>query len=89
MRMRPFFLFFGGKWRMARHLGRPQYDHVIEPFSGSAGYSCYWNPPPVTLIERDPTIYGIWDYLQRVSRPEFLRLPANIDSVDELPPGVC
>jgi hypothetical protein len=87
--MRPAFLFYGGKWKAARHLGRPQREHVIEPFAGSAGFSCYWEPPMVTLVERDPVIYGVWSYLQRTSAEEILRLPANIDSVDELPPSVC
>jgi len=50
--MQPFFLYFGGKWKLARRLGAPRHPHVIEPFAGSCGYSVYWSPPQVTIIER-------------------------------------
>jgi hypothetical protein len=82
--MRPFINFFGGKWSMARRLGVPQRGHVIEPFAGSAGYSTYWQPSQVTLIERDPVIFGLWDYLRRASPREIMALPVDINSVDEL-----
>jgi hypothetical protein len=42
--MQPFFLYYGGKSRLAEKLGPPQRNHVIEPFAGSAGYSCFWEP---------------------------------------------
>jgi hypothetical protein len=61
----------------------------IEPFAGAAGYSVYWEPKEVTLIERNPMVFGVWKYLQRVSRTEVMRLPSNISHVDELSPRVC
>jgi hypothetical protein len=33
-RLRPFFSFYGGKWRIARHYPTPKYDIIIEPFAG-------------------------------------------------------
>jgi hypothetical protein len=87
--MQPFFLYYGGKWRLADRLGPPQRDHVIEPFAGSAGYSCFWEPKKVTLIERDPLVYGVWKFLQKVSPSELLRLPSNISHADELLSRVC
>jgi hypothetical protein len=63
--------------------------HVIEPFAGAAGYSVYWEPKEVTLIEQNPAVYGVWDYLRRVSPSEVMRLPSNISHVDELSPRVC
>jgi len=87
--MKPLFLMYGGKHNLAKRLGPPQRDHVIEPFGGSAGYSCYWEPKQVTLIERDPTIYGVWKFLQRSAPKDIMRLPVAIDSVDELPQRVC
>jgi site-specific DNA-adenine methylase len=87
--MQPFFSFYGGKWKLAERLGPPQRDHVIEPFAGSAGYSVYWEPKKVTLIERDPVVYGVWKFLQRASPRELMRLPSNISDVDELPNWVC
>jgi hypothetical protein len=87
--MQPFFLYYGGKWRLAKRLGPPQRDRVIEPFAGSAGYSCFWEPKKVSLIERDPLVVGVWRFLKRSSPAELMRLPSNISHVDELPPRVC
>ena len=87
--MQPFFTYYGAKWKLAERLGPPRHDHVIEPFAGSAGYSVYWQPKNVTLIERDPVVSGVWKYLQGVSRRELMRLPSNISHVDELPSWVC
>ena len=87
--MQPFFLYFGSKWKLAERLGPPQRDHVIEPFAGSAGYSVFWEPKKVTLIERDPVVCGVWKFLQRTSPTELMRLPSNISHVDELPSRVC
>lgn len=87
--MQPFFSYFGGKWKLAKEYGRPRCGHVIEPFAGAAGYSVYWEPKKVTLIERNPVVYGVWNYLQRVSPAEVLRLPSAISHVDELPSRVC
>jgi site-specific DNA-adenine methylase len=82
--MRSFFPLFGAKWALARRYGPPQHAHVVEPFAGSAGYSTYWEPKKVTLIDKDPRIVGIWRYLQRASRQEIMRLPTAIESVDQL-----
>jgi hypothetical protein len=62
---------------------------VIEPFAGAAGYSVYWEPKEVTLVEQNPVVYGVWDYLRRVSPAELMRLPSSISHVDELPSRVC
>jgi hypothetical protein len=88
--MDPFFPFYGGKYKLALLLGKPKCDHVIEPFAGSAGYSTYWEPPNVTLVERDPVIFGVWKYLQGASKHDIARLPSRVLHVDaDLPPGVC
>lgn len=72
--MRPLFPFYGSKWRDARKYGPPG-AHVVEPFAGSAGYSTYWEPARVTLIDADPILVGVWDYLIRASAREILDLP--------------
>lgn len=87
--MQPFFKYFGSKWKLARLYCRPRCEHVIEPFAGAAGYSVYWEPKKVTLIELNPVVHGVWKYLRRVSAREVMRLPSNITHVDELPPRVC
>jgi hypothetical protein len=87
--MQLFFPYYGGKLKLARDLGRPQRDIVVEPFAGSAGFSTFWEPRAVTLIERDPVVFGVWDYLQKAAPAELLRLPSNISSLDQLPSAVC
>jgi site-specific DNA-adenine methylase len=87
--MQPFIPYYGGKWKLAQRLGPPQRTHVIEPFAGGAGYSCFWEPKKVTLIERDPVVYGVWKFLQKASAKELMRLPSNIWHIDELPSRLC
>jgi site-specific DNA-adenine methylase len=71
--MQPFFSYFGGKWKLAKQYLRPRCEHVIEPFAGAAGYSVYWEPKKVTLIEQNPVVCGVWEYLRRVSTRELVR----------------
>ncbi len=73
--LKPFFPFYGSKWRSAKLYGPPRHNHVIEPFAGSAGYSTYWNPLNVTLVEKDPVIVGVWHYIQRATAGEISKLP--------------
>lgn len=87
--MQTFFKYFGGKWKLAKLYGRPRCRHVIEPFAGGAGYSVYWEPKEVTLIEQNPVVYGVWKYLKRTSSSEIMRLPTNISHLDELSSRVC
>ena len=37
--MKPFFRYYGGKWRDCAKYPPPQFDTIVEPFAGSAGYS--------------------------------------------------
>lgn len=85
-RLRPFFPFYGSKWNTARYYPEPQHRHVVEPFAGSAGYSTFYSPQKVTLIDADPIVVGVWDYLMRADSGEVLRLPdlpTPGDSVDD------
>ena len=70
-------------------LWNPAADLVVEPFAGGAGYSTYWEPKRVILVERDPLIANLWKYLTRVSAKEILQLPTQIDSLSELPASIC
>lgn len=87
--LRPFFTFFGGKWRLAPKYPAPLYDTIVEPFAGSAGYSVRYNAPNVVLFDADPTIVGVWQYLIGVSEREVLALPdiAHDRTVDDY--GLC
>lgn len=86
--MKPFFTFYGGKWRQAGKYPAPACRHVIEPFAGSAGYSVRHVHPNVTLVDADEKVAGVWDYLIHVGEMEILALPEVETSVDDLPAWV-
>src|SRR4051812_30797872 len=76
IRMRPFFGFYGGKWRDApKHYPAPSHGVIVEPFAGSAGYSVRYADRRVILGEKDPVIYAVWDYLIHVPAREILAIP--------------
>jgi hypothetical protein len=87
--MRPFFPYYGAKWKLAKYLQAPHYPLVIEPFAGSACYSCYWDVKEAILVERNPLLAALWRWLIKVSPEEILALPTDIDVIAELPDWVC
>lgn len=78
--LRPFWTFFGGKWRLAPRYPAPLHDTIIEPFAGAAGYSLRNADRKIILIEKDPMIAGIWKWLISVSSEEVRALPRLPDS---------
>lgn len=87
--LRPFFSYFGGKWRMAPLFPEPKHGTIVEPFAGGAGYSLRYSDRKVVLADRDPIIAEVWRYLIRVYPDEVLALPdlADGQTVDDL--NVC
>lgn len=83
--LRPFFSYYGGKWRAAPRYPAPEYSTIVEPFAGSAGYSLRYPDRQIHLIDKDPVVAGVWDYLIHVRPGEILRLPIGFDHVDEVP----
>ena len=83
--LRPFFCYYGGKWRAAPKYPPPEHDTIVEPFAGAAGYATRYADRKVVLIERDPIIAGIWRYLTKVSPQEIERIPNVESTVDVLP----
>lgn len=75
MMLRPFFPFYGSKWRGAMKYPPPRYPTVVEPFAGSAGYSTRHHWARVVLVERDPVIAAVWRYLIRADPRRLLALP--------------
>ena len=74
--MRPFFGYYGGKWRDApRSYPAPTHGTLVEPFAGSAGYALRYPDRRVILCDLDPIIVGVWSYLIRVSAAEILAIP--------------
>lgn len=85
--LRPFFGYYGGKWRDAvKHYPTPTQPVIVEPFAGSAGYSLRYFNRSVILYEIDPVLCGVWDFLINVSPEEILAIPdvAMDGTVDDL-----
>lgn len=84
-RLRPFWPFYGGKWRFAPKDPTPRFDTIVEPFAGAAGYALHYPDRNVILVEKDPVIVALWRYLIRVTPAEVLALPLVIEDVRALP----
>lgn len=85
--MRPFFTYFGGKYRLAPRYPETRYDFVIEPFAGSAGFSVRRPAAKVLLVDLDEIVIGTWQYLIRTPAKEIMRLPlydGTWETVDDL-----
>lgn len=74
--LRPFFGYYGGKWRDAPRYPPPEHGIIIEPFAGSAGYSLRVGADrDVVLYESDPILVAVWEYLIHVEPDEILAIP--------------
>lgn len=73
--LRPFFGFYGSKWRTARRYSPPAHSTIYEPFAGSAGYSLRYPDRQVHLGDVDEYVVGVWQYLLTASPAELLALP--------------
>ena len=73
--LRPFWLFYGGKWRAVPRYPMPKYGTIVEPFAGAAGYSTRYHSRLVTLNDKDPQIASLWRWLVLVGPEQILALP--------------
>jgi hypothetical protein len=85
--LRPFWRYYGGKWRNAPHYPAPEHGTIVEPFAGAAGYSLRHYRRRVILVDKSPIIAGIWRYLIAASPDEIRRLPdipdgGTVDDID-------
>jgi hypothetical protein len=71
----PFFTFYGGKNRAARHYPEPAHDLIVEPFAGSAGYAMNHPERQVLLLDADPVIVTTWRYLLSTTPDRVVALP--------------
>lgn len=69
------FSYFGQKRYMAKTYPIPAYDTIIEPFAGGAGYATHYSYKNVILVEKDPVVAGVWDYLIHATPADILSLP--------------
>lgn len=82
--LRPFWNYYGGKWRMAPKYMYPGYDTIIEPFAGAAGYSLRHFERKVILVEKYPVVAEVWRWLIGASSRDVLSVPL-VEHVDDLP----
>ena len=75
MRLRPFFSYYGSKWRLSPRYDEPLYNTIIEPFAGSACYALQWHWKGVWLVDKSEHVCSVWDYLIRVPEKEIRKLP--------------
>ncbi len=73
--LKPFFTFYGGKYRAAPHYPPPERNDIIEPFAGSAGYSLRYPENDVILIDLDPAIVATWRFLLTATADDIRSLP--------------
>ena len=85
--MQPFWNYYGGKFRAAPRYPAPQFQTIVEPFAGAAGYSLRYADRAVTLVEKYPIVAEMWRYLIAVSPAEVRRIPV-VEHIDELPAWV-
>lgn len=65
------FYFYGRKKQLSGRYPEPQFGHIVEPFAGAAAYSLRgqrWRNE-VTLIERDPRVAEVWEWLIAEATP--------------------
>lgn len=88
--LRPFWRYYGGKWRATQADAYPQPLHqtIVEPFAGAAGYSLRWGRErDVVLVEKYPIVASIWRYLIAADPAEIRAIP-ECDDTNALPDWV-
>lgn len=85
--LKPFWRYYGAKWRAAPSYPAPLYDTIVEPFAGAAGYSLHYPHKNVILVDLYPVVAGIWRWLIGATPDEVRAIPL-VDSVDDLPAWV-
>lgn len=87
MNLKPFWRYYGGKWRAAPRYPKPVHPRIIEPFAGAAGYAMRYPDRRVLLIERYGVIAEMWRYLIGASSGEIRQIPL-VEDVRDLPDWV-
>ena len=85
--IRPFWRYYGGKWRAAPRYPKPEHGIIVEPFAGAAGYAMRYPDARVTLVEKYDVVAEIWRYLIGTTAEEIRRIPL-VECVDDLPAWV-
>lgn len=79
--LKPFFSYYGAKYRAARLYPIPTYKTVVEPFAGSAGYAVRHADRSVVLVERYNVVAEVWRWLIAATPDDVRKLPLKFDDV--------
>lgn len=82
--LKPFWWYYGGKWRAAPRYPKPQHETIIEPFAGAAGYALRYPGRRVILVEKYPVVAEMWRFLIAATSTEIMSIPL-VEHVDALP----
>lgn len=86
MILKPFFSYYGAKYRIADKYPEPRYGTIVEPFAGAAGYALHYADRKVRLFDVNPVIVGLWNYLIKVKEEEIRSLSIGpCEDIRELP----
>lgn len=85
--LRPFWRYYGAKWRIAPRYPKPRHRTIIEPFAGAAGYSLHYPDHDVILVEKYHVIAEIWRWLIAATHDEVMTIPV-VDTIADLPAWV-
>ena len=73
------FYYYGAKNLLSRYYPEPRYDVIVEPFAGSAAYSCYHllknDKLSAILCDKDENVANAWDFLLKCSENDILNFP--------------
>jgi len=67
--------YFGSKKYIINFYPAPKHDKIIEPFAGTAAYSIKYFDRDILLIDKYEVIIKIWQWLQKCSPQDILKLP--------------
>lgn len=75
------FAYYGAKHGLAPKYPRPQYNTIIEPFAGSAGYSVRWasDSTRVILYDIDPAVVELWHRVQKITMAELNAITRHVE----------
>jgi len=65
------FSYFGSKNKLVKYYPEPKYNLIIEPFAGSAQYSCYYKKKSI-LNDSYEDVYSVWNWLINFSEKEYI-----------------
>src|ERR1700690_625849 len=88
MTLKPFWRYYGGKYRAAPRYPKPLMPTIVEPFAGAAGYSLRYPERQVILVEKNAIVADLWAYLIGVSEAVIRSIPADVTDIDDLPSWV-